>query len=347
MSVLAHVVLGGALQNEPAATQALAYILKSSPDIARAFVGMLRDAGIEFEPGRIEAELEHQGSQPDLTIHDSEGHARVFVENKFWAGLTDAQPVSYLGHLPEDPPSALMFIVPEQRVATVWNELKDRCTKEGLEWTDALGAGAAIRARIGCKTMSVASWRYVLDRLLDAARAGGHDTIAHDILQLQGLTEQMDSEAFLPLRADEVTDQETARRLVNYVDLMNDIVQKLKDNGIIDTTGFSVGNGPHYTGRFFSFSVHEKLQTWFGFDRWEWLAAGITPLWWWFDSKSGVTADHFKTSPELFKDVSFHKDGQYVPIYLKTGVERDRVVEDAAARMRRISDDLLEKIRNG
>ena len=51
MSVLAHVVLGGALQNEPAATQALAYILKSSPDMAQAFVGMLRDADIEFEPG--------------------------------------------------------------------------------------------------------------------------------------------------------------------------------------------------------------------------------------------------------------------------------------------------------
>ncbi len=83
MSVLAHVVLGGALQNEPAATQALAYILNSEPDIARTFVGMLRDADIEFEPGRIEAELEHEEAQPDLTIYDSEGSARVFVENKF------------------------------------------------------------------------------------------------------------------------------------------------------------------------------------------------------------------------------------------------------------------------
>ncbi len=46
MSVLAHVVLGGALQNEPAATQALNYILNSDKDrdIARAFVEMLRDA---------------------------------------------------------------------------------------------------------------------------------------------------------------------------------------------------------------------------------------------------------------------------------------------------------------
>ena len=127
MSVLAHVVLGGTLQNEPAATQALAYILRSSPDIARAFVGMLQEANIEFDPGRIEAEQEHEEARPDLRIHDGDGRVRVFVENKFWAGLTDAQPVSYLEDLPEDLPSALMFIVPEQRVPTVWSELKERC----------------------------------------------------------------------------------------------------------------------------------------------------------------------------------------------------------------------------
>ena len=126
MSVLAHVVVGGSLQSEPAATQALAYILNRSPDIARAFIGMLREANIEFEPGHIKAELGHEDSRPDLTIHDADGRVRVFVENKFWAGLTDAQPVSYLRDLPKDPPSALVFVVPEQRATTVWNEPKVR-----------------------------------------------------------------------------------------------------------------------------------------------------------------------------------------------------------------------------
>ena len=106
MSVLAHVVLGGSFPNEPAATQALAFILNSSPDIARAFIAMLREANIEFEPGHIRAELGHEDSRPDLTIHDGDGHVRAFVENKFWAGLTDGQPVSYLGDLPNDPPSS-------------------------------------------------------------------------------------------------------------------------------------------------------------------------------------------------------------------------------------------------
>ena len=136
MSVLAHVVLGGALPGEPAATKALAFILNSSPDIARAFIGLIRGTNVEFEPGRIKAELEHEGSRPDLTIYDSDGHVRVFVENKFWAGLTEAQPVSYLRDLPNDPPSALVFVVPDLRVSAVWNELKIRCSQAELEWVD-------------------------------------------------------------------------------------------------------------------------------------------------------------------------------------------------------------------
>ena len=136
MSVLAHIVLGGKQSTEPAATQALVYILKSSPDIARAFVGVLRQAAIEFEPGRIESELAHEDGRPDLTIHDTRGNVRVLVENKFWVGLTDAQPVSYLGDLPEDVPSTLLFIVPEQRVPTVWNELKVRCAQAEIELAD-------------------------------------------------------------------------------------------------------------------------------------------------------------------------------------------------------------------
>ena len=103
MSVLAHIVLSGSLPSEPAATQALAHILKASPDVARAFLGILRQAGIEFEYGYIQAEAAHEKSRPDLTVHDLDGLVRVFVENKFWAGLTEAQPASYLENLPDPP----------------------------------------------------------------------------------------------------------------------------------------------------------------------------------------------------------------------------------------------------
>ena len=210
---------------------------------------MLHEANVEFEPGHIKAELGHEDSRPDLTIHDRDGRARAFVENKFWAGLTDAQPVSYLRDLPKDLPSALVFVVPEQRVTTVWNELKVRCSQAELEWQDAPSKRTVICARVGGKTILITSWKYVLEGLLDAARSRGHDTISHDILQLQGLTSRMDLGAFLPLRVDEVTNQGAAHRLINYSDLIEDITQKLKDSGVADTKDLRTAHGYYTAGR--------------------------------------------------------------------------------------------------
>ena len=346
MSVLAYVVLGGSLQDEPAATQALTYILKSRPEIAQAFVGLLRDASIEFEPGRVEAELGIEGSRPDLTIHDSGGRVRVFVENKFWAPLTDAQPVSYLRDLPEDPPSALMFIVPEQRVTTVWSELGERCRRAELEWEDTFGYGFMKSARIGSKTLLLASWKVVLERLVDAARSAGHDTVRDDIHQLQGLTSQMDSNAFLPLRENEVSNQEAPRRLIGYVELIDGIVDELKHEKAADTEGLSWGNTIYSTGRFFHIHADGRFESWLGIDLRAWREEGISPLWWRFGANTGVVGDYFKTMPGVFNDVRSRYEGLYVPIRLKTGVERDRVISDAVTQMTRIADKVLKTVPN-
>ena len=171
MSLLAHLIVGQDRAEEPAATLALAYILNSSPDVARALVAVLGQAGVGFEPGRIESELEYGESRPDVTIRDSAGRVRIFVENKFWAGLTEAQPVSYLRELPEDPPSALLFIVPEPRVPTVWRELKDRCAQASppLDLGDESPMGNVTWIRVGGRTLLITSWKHILEALLDAA----------------------------------------------------------------------------------------------------------------------------------------------------------------------------------
>ena len=342
MSVLAHVVLGGPQQSEPAATQALAYVLKSSPDIARAFVRMLQDANVEFEPGRIEAELAHEDSQPDLTIHDADGHVRILVENKFWAPLTKAQPVSYLGSLPEDPPSALVFVVPEQRISTVWQELKERCILADLQWADAPSSLSVVSARIGSKVMLITSWDYVLRGLLDAARSERHDTIKirNDLFQLQGLTTQMESDAFRPLRDDEITDQEAVRRLISYIGLIDGVVNKLVEDGFADVKGLNRTATFDYIGRYFR--MYGKFELWLAINFRVWRDHGITPLWL---APWGSTVNDFEKIRGLFENVEFG-GVRYFSIRLKTGADRDRVIDDAVAQMKRIADNLLEKVPN-
>ena len=65
MSVIAHVVQTESLPSEPAATHAPAQILDASPVIARAFVGILGQADIELEVGRVQAELGHKDRRPE------------------------------------------------------------------------------------------------------------------------------------------------------------------------------------------------------------------------------------------------------------------------------------------
>ncbi len=202
--------------------------------MAQAFIGLPRESGIEFEPGHIEAERQVDDSRPDLTIHDSDGRVRVFVENKFWAALTDAQPVTYLKSLPENPLSALVFVVSEQRVHTVWRELRERCGQAELEWEGTFDSVFQKGAYVNRNTLMIVSWKVVLERLLDGARSSGNDTAKDDILKLQGLTGRMDVKALLPLREDELTNQETALRLVNYIDLIETIRGELKDQGVAD-----------------------------------------------------------------------------------------------------------------
>ena len=80
-TLLAH-LLPRVTASEPAATQALAYILNAAPDIGKAFMPVVHQTGFApFDVGRIAAEERHGDGIPDLTIRDAGGVVRVLVEN--------------------------------------------------------------------------------------------------------------------------------------------------------------------------------------------------------------------------------------------------------------------------
>ena len=59
--------------------------------------------------------------RPDLVGRTEHGEELLLIEAKFWAGLTEHQPITYLQRLP--PGGALLFVVPEARLPSIWNEL--------------------------------------------------------------------------------------------------------------------------------------------------------------------------------------------------------------------------------
>lgn len=334
MSVLAHVV-SLSLPPEPAATQALEYVLRDA-DALRTFVDMLAPIGVSFEPRRVESEEAHGDGRPDLVVYDVAGTHRVFVENKFWAGLTAAQPVTYLDHLPEDDErSALVFLVPEKRVQSVWAELKRRCAEANLSVSERVQTGALLAGELPCnRVMAVTDWRHILDGLA-AVRS-----VRSDIEQLRALTERMDAEAFLPIRADELTDADVPRRMINYADLVEPIVERLVQRGVADISGLRPSHYYHAAGRYLY--MHDQLGIWLGVDLHAWLGAGTTPLWFEMSKSewSGVEG-LWDELDRMFDDIRMRGGSKCVPIRLKAGVERDAVIADAADQMVLIADRIV------
>lgn len=184
-SVLAEVV-PRVMQREPAVTQALHYILDASSDLARTFVDLLE--GGRFEIGVIGSEWFYaKGVKPDLAIHDTGETCRMFVENKFDAPLTPAQPVGYLKALDPHPASVLAFIAPEHRIDDLWEELKGKCDSARLERGEESRTTDGHRLRVDNRTMLITSWRSVLEALQETAAARGLSAIEQEVVQLRSL----------------------------------------------------------------------------------------------------------------------------------------------------------------
>jgi hypothetical protein len=93
---------------------------------------------------------------------------RVFVENKFWAGLTDNQPVNYLGQLAAySKPTILLMVAPAARQHALWRELQRRLRAANISLDaqiDAAGIAYAARTSLG-PLLAITSWNNVLSVL--------------------------------------------------------------------------------------------------------------------------------------------------------------------------------------
>ena len=126
-TLLAHLASKLFDRHEDIAVEALGYIFKSN-QARRVLEEMLRARGADV--GSIE-EVQTQvigteGERPDLAGLDRDNQERVLIEAKFWAGLTDNQPVAYLERLPANTPSALLFVAPASKLEPLWDELCQR-----------------------------------------------------------------------------------------------------------------------------------------------------------------------------------------------------------------------------
>jgi hypothetical protein len=280
--------------------------------------------------------------RPDLGGYDLTT-PRVFLENKFWAGLTENQPVEYLRLLAGyTQPAVLLVVVPAARQETIWRELLRRLRDAQVGVSDrgpSAGTSRLVDTSAG-PVLALTTWAKLLaaieSELTDEPRT------ANDLLQLRALCDAADSDAFVPWSPVELTDQRTPALVLQ----LNSIVQRVVEFGVsqafLSVDGLRPMSSWEQTGRYISFPAADGVGAWIGTNFRRWRMHGRTPLWLRFSSSRWGRAPEVRALLEPWADregVPCAMDGESVSvgIDLLTGEEMDLVAKSVADRLRDIS----------
>ena len=312
---------------ENVATDALAFLLDQDDGARAAFTQFLRTAQPKLSDN-LSYTTQESGAQirPDISGTGPDGAAEVLIENKFWAGFTDQQPLGYLESLRDRADAGLvMFVVPEARKQTAWSELQRRAASVGEteSMTPPPGVLGLLQSAGGVH-MALTSWRHVLSVL--ELGIGEQRDRRSDLDQLRGLCERADAESFTPLGAAELSDQSTALRLLQYGDLVQEATQLAVADGIASVEGL---RPTHFWTGFGRYLRVGGMSSWLGVDFERWRDHGRTPVWLRFEPRSERAARVALPLQEWVVNrdgLVVQADGRvHVAIDLLPGVERSEV----------------------
>ena len=341
---------------ENIATDALAFILDSSEPARSGLMKLLRGIAPDLPSLRFRTQHGEDNARPDM-----EGHAdnvrRAFIENKFWAGLTENQPVHYLKLLAGNiQPSVLLVVVPTARQETVWRELlrrlendKGRDVSKGDVRSITTGTGPILALTSWAKLLSA-----IEAELVDSSQA------RNDVGQLRALCDAADNQAFVPLAPEQLTDQQTPAFFLQLNAIREGAVEKAITAGVLSIKNPLAKNPkqgqllPQSSwkrfGRYVCFPSASGVGAWLGTELTLWKDHGATPLWLVFEDSKWQRGSEVRTvlapwasSKQISTVWRRNDDGAdefAVGIGLVTGQEEEAVVTCAVERLKEIASEL-------
>ena len=332
-TLLAHLTPRLTDRVEDMAVEALGYIFSKSPSSIDALNRVLKSGVTELSPVmRVQTQVSDTNlARPDLVGFDEQGKERVLIEAKFWAGLTDNQPNGYLERLPSDGPSVLLFVAPETRRDTLWAELRRRVVSDlvDVSGSDGLWSG---RVPDSSRYLVLTSWRSLLGQMANQSSEAGDSSAQIDIRQLQGLTERMDEEAFLPIQAAELAPA-FPRRMLGLRTLVDDATQRGVSEGWINNSGLRMTPLPTGYGRYMRLG---GSTVWFGISFDLWAGSSDTPLW--LDHRP--VNNHAVPLGQLRRILGMSHGEEYVPIPLSVGVVYQAVLDGVVDELQRLGREI-------
>jgi hypothetical protein len=336
-TVLAHLA-ASMPQKENLATEALAFILNGSPAARGALQHRLAALVGETKPvARVTTQIAvAEESRPDVVLFAESGDWLGYIEAKFWAGLTAAQPVEYVKRLSDAGGGLLVFLAPERRLPTLHIEVKERLQAAKLDMTDVNPRCVMV----GTVRIGLLAWSDLLVALRDAV--GADRRAASDVDQLTGLVARFETDGFLPVTRVELDDLDAPRRIMTLADLVNGIMDQAAHDDVLDVKGLKPMHFIYGTGRYAAFPT---AGCWLGLDHKLWSTHGRSPIWIRFKSgpwgRSERLRDPLGSWLNMAPPRAYAADGEVlVPILLDVGVEKDRVVQHAVSQLRELKNML-------
>lgn len=334
-SLLAELALRfGRDRRELWATEALGHLLASGV-CQETLRRMLNERGAQL-PERLEyrTEVVDRAAEGRPDVVGAIGDSRyVILEGKFWASLTDSQPVGYLKSLGEG--GCLVVVAPHLRFETIGKELERRCTDAGLSLGEAQSATEAALLRVdGRYLMGLVSWRDLLGNFRAALQHAGDTRLASDVDQLDSLCDLEDSDAFLPMTSSDLSNP-TPLRVYQYMELVEEVARRGSRKGRLSTQGLR-SSGP--MGRYIRYAAADDLQLALSLDLQRWSRQRHTPLWLEIavepgDALRGLEAER---PSRVFYDG--YKNRPVIPLTLPLHVEKPSVIAELLRQVLEIVD---------
>jgi len=243
-SLLSHIASNFVSQYENVANSSVAYLLNKYPAARKVLQEMLH---IKTIPTLYITELStNDNGRPDITGVDNTGDKVVIIEGKFWANLTDNQPMNYLAELPVD--GKLLFLVPNKRLGSLEIEIKKRNV-------------------IDDERIVIRSWSSFLE-LVRIENNEHHDKqLVSDVMQLSELCKKMDEEGIPPLSMSDL-DPMNARLAYQFANIIDECNARIRlwdhsDFTRLKTTSTKYGHGFYFRAYNLSCNLYFSSADWF------------------------------------------------------------------------------------
>lgn len=232
-SLLAHLYPHIKGSQEDIATFSLQYLLLHSKELNRAFTKRIcnimeinTDEVLQYicqSTGKSE-----EKERPDMSAIDSNGDEVILCEMKFYATLTVNQPLTYLDRLQENGGKGLIFVCPEVRLTNLWYKLRELCSERNVEEVNQYCI------KVDNIKLAIITWTEIVELLKQVASSTALDFSA-DVKQLEGYCNQLDSEAFIPFTAEDLS-AEMANKADRYYQIIDEVIELLCADKSIKTS---------------------------------------------------------------------------------------------------------------